>query len=250
MRISAKYIPQNTAVGIVDFDNYVEDYSVLNSDSEFNHLINCIIPKVIENNTDYILIRFYGGWYNNGALSRNGSLIQQRISSNRYFPTSKNSKNYHGEIELAKSINVLNNYFFDNTYRIKNGLPNIRLDKQHLNNFCTNSNDTCPARILDKFTKNKERECGTDGCVVINKDAYKHSNQKMVDTMMSLDVVDYGEHPNINKIVLFSDDTDLVPSVIRCKLKDDKINVYATQSSCIDIYKDIENEFNINILID
>ena len=248
MRFTSKYIAENTTVGIIDFDNYVEDHSILNSESEFNLLINEILSKIVDEHTDYILIRFYGGWYNNGTLSRNGSLIQQRISSNRFFPISRNGKKYHGEVELASSINLLHGYTFDNTHRIKNGLPNIRLDKQHLNNYCSNSNEICPARILDKFTRRKDKECATNGCTVINQDDYKHSDQKMVDTMMSLDIVDYGEHPNVNKIILFSDDTDLVPSVIRCKLKDDKIKVLASQSSCIDIYKDIENQFNIKLL--
>lgn len=249
MSITSKYIADNCSVGIIDFDNYVEDFSILNSESGFNLLINEILSKIVDDNTDYCLIRFYGGWYNKGTLSKNGSLIQQRISSNRVFPISKNGKLYHGEIELASSINLLHGYIFDNTYRIKNGLPNIRLDKQHLNNYCSNTNETCPARILDKFTKRKNKECATNGCTVINHYAYKHSEQKMIDTMMAIDIIDYGEHPNVKKIVLFSDDTDLVPSVIRCKIKDDKIKIVASQSSAIEIYKDLESYFSVTLLI-
>lgn len=249
MIITSKYISVNTSVGIVDFDNYVEDYSVLKFEAEFNLLVNNILSKIVDENTEYCLIRFYGGWYMNGTLTKNGSLIQQRISTNRIFPISKNGKKYHGEVELASSINELHGYTFDNTYRVKNGLPNIRLDKQHLNNYCSNTNDKCPARILDKFTRRKDKECATNGCTVINQDAYKHNDQKMIDTMMALDIVDYGEHPNVNKIVLFSDDTDLVPSVIRSKIKDNKIKVVASQSSAIDIYKDLESHFSTTLLI-
>ena len=249
MRITSRYIAENTTIGIVDFDNYLEDHDILNSETEFNQKINEILSKMVDESTSYCLVRFYGGWYMDGTLSRIGSLIQQRIATNRIFPLNKGGKNYHGQIELASSISILEGFTFENTYRIKNGLPNIRLDKQHLNSHCSNSNDSCPARILDKFTRRKDKECATNHCTVINQDAYKYSDQKMVDTMMALDIVDYGQNQNVNKIVLFSDDTDLVPSVLRSKIKDNKIKVVASQSSAIDMYTDLENHFSTTLLI-
>ena len=66
---------------------------------------------------------------------------------------------------------------------------------------------------------------------------------------MAIDIVDFGENPNVNKIILFSDDTDLVPSVLRSKIKDNKINVVASQSTTIEIYTDLEIRFTVNLLI-
>lgn len=244
-----RYIQPQTAVAIIDFDNFISDYSILDSETEFNQKINDILNIIVDNSTSYILLRFYGGWYVNGTLSRIGSLIQQRISTTRIFPINKGGKNYHGQIELAGSINAIDGFIFNNTYRIKNGLPNIRIDTEHLNNHCSSSHDLCPARILRKFTKSKNRQCGTNDCTVINKNAYKQIDQKMVDTMMAIDIVDFGENPNVSKIILFSDDTDLVPSVLRSKIKDNKINVVASKSTTKNIYSDLEIHFTVNLLI-
>ena len=126
--IQSRYIQAQTAVAIIDFDNFIDDNSILDSESDFDQKINQILTKVVDDSTSFILIRFYGGWYMNGTLSRIGSLIQQRISTNRIFPINKGGKNYHGQIELASSINAIEGFIFDNTHRIKNGLPNIRLD--------------------------------------------------------------------------------------------------------------------------
>lgn len=247
MNFREKYIPKNSSIAIVDFDNFVE-YSKTNSESEFTGMINEILSTMLDDENDYYLIRIYGGWYSQGILTRYGSIIQSFISSINYFPLSIEGKIVRGEVELANSLSYIDNFIFEHTYRIKNGLPNIRLDKDLLNSQCINSSDNCPARLLAKFTKKKNKKCSMPSCTVINKDAFKYSEQKMVDTMMSIDIVDFGDNNDVTSLTVLSNDTDLVPSVIRSTLKHNKTKVIASQSSTIGIYNEIETRFNLKIL--
>lgn len=248
MVIREKYIQINTTVAIVDIDNYLDCAEMIKSENNFKIKINEILDIILNDASDFYLIRLYGGWYADGVLTRNGSEIQKFITSSNYFPLSAHGKIIRGEIELASSLNFFDGFNFTNTYRIKNGLPKINLDKNHLNTHCTSLSTNCPARLLSKFTSKKNKQCGVNECEVVNFSAFKHSEQKMVDTMMSIDIVDYGENNNVNFIYVLSNDTDLVPSVLRCIIRQNKIKVIASQSSALELYIDIENRLNIEIL--
>lgn len=248
MVIREKYIQADTTVAIVDIDNFLDCNEMIKSENAFKMKINDILDIILNEDSFYYLIRLYGGWYSDGVLTRNGSEIQKFITSSNYFPLSAHGKIIRGEIELASSLNFFDGFNFTNTYRLKNGLPKINLDKNLLNSHCSSESANCPAKLLAKFTSKKNKQCGVNDCEVVNFNAFKHNEQKMVDTMMSIDIVDYGENENVKLIYVLSNDTDLIPSVIRCVIRQNKIRVIASQSSTLEHYTDIENRLNIEIL--
>ncbi len=243
-----KYIRNYTTVAIVDVDNYLDCAEMIKSENNFKMKMNDILSNVLNADCEYYLIRLYGGWYSNGLLTKNGSEIQKYITSANYFPLTTHGKIVRGEIELASSLNFLDGFNFTNTYRIKNGLPKINLDRNHINSHCASESANCPAQLLSKFASKKNKQCGVSDCEARNFNAFKCSEQKMVDTMMSIDIVDYGENDNVQLIFVLSNDTDLIPSVIRCVVRQNKIRVIASQSSALENYLELENRLNIEIL--
>ena len=73
--IDRKFIPENTAVAIVDFDNILGEYFDLDNISPLTKALNSLISKSIESvEVDYCLIRLYGGWYSNQILTKKASI--------------------------------------------------------------------------------------------------------------------------------------------------------------------------------
>lgn len=237
--LRSKYIPSNTSVVLIDYSNYDPFQNCTNTEGDFLNFLVQILSSIENNETEYYLIRLYGGWHENGVLTNLGSKLQQLISSVKIFPTNRKGKVVRGEIELASSLNSMDGVQFNSTFRTRIGIPRIQLDKTHLSQHCTLSDGSCPARLLERFTKNRNRECHVGGCSVIHQDAFKRAEQKMVDTMIAVDLVDYSEHENILSIHLFSDDMDLIPPVIRSLTKK-PTKVITSRSSTISGYNYFE----------
>ena len=103
--IDRKFIPENTAVGIVDFDNILGEHFELNNTNTLTIALSSLISKSIESvEVDYCLIRLYGGWYSNQILTRKASIVLQTLGTQKFFPIIKNGKVIAGEIEIASSI--------------------------------------------------------------------------------------------------------------------------------------------------
>lgn len=108
--IDRKFIPENTAVGIVDFDNILGEHFELNNTDGLTIVLSGLISKSIESvEVANCLIRLYGGWYSNQMLTRKASIVLQTLGNQKFFPIIKNGKVITGEIEIVSSMNHLNN---------------------------------------------------------------------------------------------------------------------------------------------
>ena len=77
----------------------------------------------------------------------------------------------------------------------------------------------CPVRILQKFIKNKERLCNNNGCTTKHQEILYRKEQKMIDTMMTCDVITYSSEPTVKAIYIASDDVDLFPCIAISKVR-------------------------------
>jgi uncharacterized LabA/DUF88 family protein len=204
---------------LIDFDNFIKKpiEEILEKDIEYHFIL--FIQKLLSENKKYerIIIRLYGGWYQEGILSKRGQQLQQKISKISLFPfPDKEGKNLiRGKIELAESILSTPEIVWDNTYLEKNGIPSLRIDNDKISDICKNNREHCPIYIIKSFTKNKRKICKVESCNNIHRDIFFQRGQKMVDTMIACDLQYCSFQKNIQNAILISSDTDLIPALIQ-----------------------------------
>lgn len=247
--IDRKFIPENTAVGIVDFDNILAEHFELNNTNGLTVVLSSLISKSIESvEVDYCLIRLYGGWYSNQILTRKASIVLQTLGTQKFFPIIKNGKVIAGEIEIVSSMNHLNNLLWGDTYIRRKGIPSLTIDTQTLDEHCNQEKDSCPARLLKKFSKRKSKQCPVTGCAVINNQAFIISEQKMVDTIMATDIIDYSTENNISHLLVFSDDTDLLPPIMRAHVNNNNpVSLYIVNERLSERFTHLQKDYGLEI---
>lgn len=220
MGIAADYGGGPLVVLLIDVDNYFKPEFLDDGLARFAYSLNAFIGFGISLMTtpSDILIRLYGGWVDNGILTRRASMLEQVINASPIFPFRDSSRGtiVRGKIELAKSLLVHPRLEWSGTFRTKAGLPRIRLE-QNFTHSCVDQ-DLCPVRVLARFTKSRSKMCPVKDCTVLNRDAFKCAEQKMVDTLISCDLIALASDPYTAAVALLSEDTDLLPPLVQARI--------------------------------
>jgi len=202
---------------LIDFDNFfayspTDDFNWLKT--EFNELINQAFA--INRKADFLHFRLYGGWMENALQTNIASKIQQAIASFNFFPFFNRTEKIfiQGEIELATRLISIPDMEWDDTVRMRSGIPRLRLAGSGMPAGCRGTNESCPVRILYRFAEKKTKKCPVAGCPATNESAFKIVEQKMVDTMLSCDIISLSDDPRVEGIIAVSDDFDLLPPVV------------------------------------
>lgn len=210
-------ISDQTVFVLIDYDNFYSDYSQANIQTWLIHELNKVITGVLDyrQEVENILIRLYGGWMENGMLTPAASLIQQELSANILFPIPhpKSKGLLRGSIEIATNLISLPHNIWDNTRKRRNGLPHIMIEYNSLHQCCQDNAGRCPALILKRFLKKKDRKCSVDGCPGTNESVFKTVEQKMVDIMLSCDLLHISNMPLVSSIIVMTDDFDIHPAI-------------------------------------
>jgi hypothetical protein len=244
-----------TAVVLIDFDNlFKKDLSSYNENDffvVFKNIVNEIVFDIP--NINKINIRLYGGWFKENTLSSKASILVNILAQINLFPYIQINplRRIYGSIEIATSLYGIN-YIWHNTLREKNGLPRLKVNTNLLTSICEENKNVCPAKILNKFTKSKNRICSVPGCTTKNKNVFISIEQKMVDTMLSCDLISFCNEIDIKYILLFSDDTDFFPPLALgshiISESDKKITLAIKNALLLDNYKEILEPFNVEII--
>ncbi|MCP4113081.1 MAG: NYN domain-containing protein [Desulfobacteraceae bacterium] len=167
----------------------------------------------INGKADFINFRLYGGWMENGLHTNTASKIQQAVSFFDFFLLfNRREKIFiRGDIELVTRLYLMPDLQWDDTVTTRSGISRLRLVNHGLPTGCIGTNDTCPVRILFRFARKRAKKCPISGCNVTNKDAFRIVEQKMVDTMISCDIIALAEDNRVEGIIVTSDDFDLLP---------------------------------------
>ena len=216
-------VPPDNGALLVDFDNFMPPARTL-EESEASHLLQATIRSMLEKSPELasINVRLYGGWRSSGLLSRRGSEVAGLLRAIDPFPIPISSARIlRGRMELALSLVGHTSPEFDDTYRVRGSAPRIRLSQNPVPSGCaSNQHDACPARILTKFTASRGRVCPIDKCAVTAEAAFLHAEQKMVDTLLSCDLIELASlSENYAQVAIASGDTDFVPPLVYASQK-------------------------------
>ncbi len=192
---------------LVDYDNI--QTSILRLGAV--HVVNRIVSKIDSMEVDSnhrITIRLYGGWYLNNNFTHKAQALSAEISAN--FPNtamlSDNSTSVIIKCEMAYSILADPTNHLFSTFRPR-GMP-WGLKAHNPTTSCGCSNSSCPIVATHHFLQNNK--CGV--CNTVKpEDVFYRGEQKLVDTMLTSDLIFSSNQP-ANLGVVSSDD-DFWPGI-------------------------------------
>lgn len=209
---------------LIDFDNLVPpNRENLNSRGREGLLSSIQLLLKASPNVTHITIRLYGGWKKDGVLSRRGSEVAAILRDIDPFPMVKEGGAIlRGQVEMAMGLVKRSDFEFDDTYRVRASAPRLKLSNSPRPQDCANIVGSCPAHILKQFTRSATRSCPTIDCKVTAGSAFLASEQKMVDTLLTCDLLEYSQVDGenlIEHVSIVSADTDFVPPLLYVKSK-------------------------------
>lgn len=223
---------EDKAVVILDYNNiFTQD----NDASDVQFLLTVIIDEIKNkyNSVRNIVIRAYGGWYNQNGLTNKGSMIQQKLGviATSLFPVPCGNSIIRGTLELAEQMYGVEG-IWNNTYREKEGLPRLIINKNIIDRTeCEKdeSRDNCPINILKRFSKRNNERTKPKICHIPNcknsSNVFNQLGQKMVDSIMVCDILTYGEDGTTRVIYVITNDVDLFPAVVLCSKKNENVDL-------------------------
>jgi len=154
-------------------------------------------------------VRIYGGWYEGAEITRLAQEVVVEIQDN--FPTIikiPSSDKYiqvKTNAELAVALMKEPGHHLFNTLRRREKPGNIRVETPE-NVGCLDSG--CVLPMIKKFLN--KGSCPKPGCKVANDNLIYRQEQKLVDTMLSCDLI-HAAYEEDYKIILISSDDDFLP---------------------------------------
>lgn len=157
-------------------------------------------------------IRIYGGWYEGPLMTQLAQSLSVEI--NRDFPgivrvprTDGSILSFVANAELAVAMMEEPNHHMFGTYRKKGRPGNIRVQSP-AQLGCVDS--MCPLPLAKKLLKSGR--CPSSTCSVTSEDLVYRHEQKIVDTMLTCDMI-YAPTQNYDLLILVSGDDDFLPPI-------------------------------------
>ena len=239
------------AIVIIDFNNYFRGSIVDITLEQYKNLFINVIDDILqkhENDISEILVRLYGGWYQDHNLTNTASDVQTKVQQIDLFPIIREKKKYDGSIEVVSTQYGLSEIWY-NTLQEKAGIPRLRIDENHQDSACEQKKNIFPVHLLQKFLQKKNTICRNPGCSTEHSKVFYRREQKMVDTMMTCDIITYSAEEDVTSLYIVSDDIDLFPGIAISKVKNNSIdmNLFVRTTKTKQTYQQILSTYNINI---
>ncbi|MDH5517836.1 MAG: NYN domain-containing protein [Gammaproteobacteria bacterium] len=155
-------------------------------------------------------VRIYGGWYEGVDITHLAQMVTVEIQND--FPTVIRLPDGYGKYiqvainaELAVALMIEPGHHLFNTLRRRGRPGNIRVEEPH-NVGCVDAE--CVLPLMKKLIK--KRRCPKQNCGVLADDLIYRKEQKIVDTMLSCDLIQ-ASFEQMDKIILISGDDDFLP---------------------------------------
>lgn len=192
------------------------DYDNLLPAQKTSGILDIVTKALVQIPIDSIIsrakcdVRIYGGWYEGAQITRMAEDVTVEIQ--RDFPAIiripiSDGKNIlvSAYADLAVSLLEEPGHHLFNTYRRKGRPSNIRVENPDAVG-CTDPECVLPMmrRLL------KRRSCPKSGCDVVAQNLIYRNEQKIVDTMLSCDLIHVASE-EVNKVILVSGDDDFLP---------------------------------------
>lgn len=203
--------PSGVCAILVDYDNfYVGDPS---RREQVRHRVNEMVSLGLAAapEANWMQVRLYGGWLQDGLLTNRGSQLQAALGSD-YFPRPHPLAPglLRGDVSLVTRLIAVPRLEWGHTFRVRRGLPSLRLAEKPRPDGCAHS-VSCPIDHLRRISRRSSGLCPAEACTATNADAFVVHEQKMVDTLLCCDALALAEQGST--IVVLSDDLDILPAV-------------------------------------
>lgn len=165
---------------------------------------------------EYVVIRLYGGWFDGEELSRAASDAMAHLLPRLAFPLVVDGRLVRGRSELAKALLAVPSLRWSRTVVFKDGLPPFKIRKHDESGCSHRSESGCAWATLRRLRNGKT--CAVAACDRKVKDCAEFSQQKLVDCLLSLDTVDSAADAAVHRVLVMSDDRDIVPGVVRAAI--------------------------------
>ncbi|UOE47857.1 hypothetical protein MTO98_25945 [Mucilaginibacter sp. SMC90] len=193
--------------------NLLIDYDNLNASDQTKGLIyiaenilSQLSPSEVSDKN--VLVRLYGGWYENNKITRKAENLKADIL--RDFPRpallSDSKTSVIVNTELATSLTIQPTLFLANTYR-RNGIPSGLKAYHPIRNGCKRT--SCP--VLHVYNFVQAGICGECNTATV-EDIFYRSEQKLVDTMLTSDMILIAQQEK--KYGIVSSDDDFWPGIL------------------------------------
>lgn len=226
--ISEKQYHMRFAI-LIDFDNLSASQKSSVIDITTKTLF--LLPKKFFTTRGECIVRLYGGWYEENNMTVRAQelsvLVQKEFPTIIRVPTDTGSSlALSTSAELAATLAEEPSHILFNTFRRKGKPTNIRILKPEEAD-CTNG--SCSLIALKKLISTGR--CASVDCEIQRKDMIYRSEQKLVDTMLTCDLLYYSEL-KYDHIILVSDDDDFLPPLRTAALHGTRIyRVHPTHSN-------------------
>lgn len=219
---------------LIDYDNV--DY--LERRSGLDHVLRKAVSLFDDGSLVLasVRVRLYGGWYEGGNLTRLGQSLSAELRA--VCPITYQSPHSSKPIllrgELATSILAAPRALVSNTFRKKGYPRNLKCEQRPWGSCVDNQN--CPLGVIQKFFE--DEVCGASGCGVRPDEVLHKHEQKVVDSMMVADLIDYAASPG-SIVGIVSRDDDVWPGIyMACRTAQAVIHVSTSISTRVPKYYD------------
>lgn len=201
------------AVILVDFDNvfYGDELSSTKVQYRLEQFISECLTTVPE--FESLEVRLYGGWKSNTGFTQRADTVRSYMDrlNSLLFPRIYRKRRILGNVNVVTSQYGLD-VEWDNTLQEKHGRHMLKV-KTEGNRICHAAPAKCPLYLIANATRGAHVNCPIDGCESIDIAQLIRMEQKMVDTMMTCDILEYVHEPDCRAIEVVSDDVDLHPAL-------------------------------------
>lgn len=196
---------------LVDFDNF---FSGEVDQAQVAQAIDDMIRRTLASwpATRRIDIRMYGGWLDEGLLTKRASELETALALATAFPISHPTQSgiLRGSVRLATRLAALPDFEWGHTLRTRTGLPRVGLAEEPFPARCAHRTRDCPVKAVQTFARRPGRACRASGCTVTNQAAFRVREQKMVDVMLACDTIALSAKHNV---LVLSSDLDILPAI-------------------------------------
>lgn len=174
-------------------------------------MIEILLSKLAPSNmasVNRISCRLYGGWLNRRSLSKKAQRLSKQID--QYFPsalTLSDQTNVIVEVELARALACDPLHNFTHTFRIRSN-PEFKVKRFPLRE-CV---EPLSCRIMNVNSFVYNNICPRKNCDVSPETAFYRAEQKLVDSMIVVDLVHYAMNLKDHLVVVSGDD-DMWPGI-------------------------------------
>ena len=171
---------------LVDFDN-VDGSEISLGVEHVTRKVLRLCDRHLDASVRRARIRLYGGWYENGRMTRSAQMLIQQISMLGVVVRCRrwSGSEMLATVELANSLLADPATLVDNTFRRRQLQRNLRCKDLPWTACFDPAN--CASAIMYAFAGSG---CSKPGCSVLIADVFERNEQKVVDSMLVADLIE------------------------------------------------------------